>query len=65
MQERVASGGYKDASEVFKDLELVFNNAMDYNEEGSQIWKDASQLKVCISQNTQKVLKTCFTNIIS
>ena len=54
MRERVASGGYKDASEVFKDLELVFNNAMDYNEEGSQIWKDASQLKVCIPQTLRK-----------
>ena len=46
VQQKIASNGYKDPLEIYADLNLVFRNAMYYNEEGSQIWKDAAQLKV-------------------
>ncbi|KAI0932780.1 hypothetical protein AcV5_004095 [Taiwanofungus camphoratus] len=36
---------YKDPSDVYTDLSLVFLNALYYNEEGSQIAKDATSLK--------------------
>ena len=32
---------------MFDDLNLVFLNALHYNEDGSQIAKDATTLKVC------------------
>ena len=38
---------YKVAEDVYDDLTLVMLNAEFYNEEGSQIWKDAATLKVC------------------
>jgi chromatin structure-remodeling complex subunit RSC1/2 len=37
---------YKDVLDVYTDLSLVFWNAMYFNEEDSQIWQDASSLKV-------------------
>ena len=39
--------GYGDVFEARADLDLVFSNALAYNEEGSQIAKDATALKVC------------------
>ncbi|KAI0757457.1 hypothetical protein C8Q80DRAFT_101939 [Daedaleopsis nitida] len=36
---------YKNSLDVFEDLNLVFLNALYYNEEGSQISKDAETLK--------------------
>lgn len=49
IQERIASNDYKDSLEIYEDLSLVFRNAMYYNEDGSQIWRDAATLKVCAS----------------
>lgn len=39
---------YKDPLDVFTDLQLVFLNALYYNEDGSQIAKDAAALKVIL-----------------
>ena len=39
--------GYDKVLDVYEDLALVFLNALYYNEEGSQIAKDASFLKAC------------------
>ncbi len=39
---------YKNALDAFQDLNLVFLNALYYNQEGSQIAKDAATLKVSI-----------------
>lgn len=33
--------------QLWADVELIFTNAMYYNEPGSDIWKDAKRLKVC------------------
>ncbi|PCH33194.1 hypothetical protein WOLCODRAFT_93094 [Wolfiporia cocos MD-104 SS10] len=48
IQADLAKNKYKDARDVFKDLELVFLNALYYNEEASQIAKDAATLKVLL-----------------
>lgn len=36
---------YQDLDQVVQDIELMFENAMGYNEEDSQIYKDAIELK--------------------
>ena len=42
----LAKNQYRDPLQVYEDLNLVFLNAVFYNEEESQISKDASDLKV-------------------
>jgi chromatin structure-remodeling complex subunit RSC1/2 len=42
----VEKGRYKDAAVVYEDVNLVFANALHYNEFDSQIAKDANTLKV-------------------
>ena len=44
----VEKGDYKNAQQVFSDLNLVFSNALWFNEEQSQVAKDATALKVCL-----------------
>ena len=44
----LAQNKYKDPLDAFQDLQLVFLNALYYNEPGSQISKDASTLKVSL-----------------
>ena len=46
IQAGVAKGRYKEATDVFTDISLVFWNALFYNEAGSQIALDAESLKV-------------------
>ncbi|TDL22417.1 hypothetical protein BD410DRAFT_821293 [Rickenella mellea] len=45
IKEMLQKNKYKDALVVFSDLSLVFLNALFYNEDGSQIAKDAATLK--------------------
>ena len=42
----LAQNKYRHALDAFEDLNLVFLNALHYNEDGSQIAKDATTLKV-------------------
>ena len=51
MKSSLAKSRYKDALQVYEDLNLVFLNALFYNEDGSQIAKDAKTLKVCLRLN--------------
>ena len=37
---------YSTLSDWFKDMELVFDNAMEYNEPGSRVYRDAKLLLV-------------------
>lgn len=37
---------YSTPSDWFKDMELVFENAMEYNEPGSRVYRDAKLLLV-------------------
>lgn len=37
---------YSKLSDWFKDMELVFDNAMEYNEPGSRVYRDAKLLLV-------------------
>ena len=43
----LAQNKYKNPLDVYEDLNLVFLNALHYNEDASQIAKDATTLKVC------------------
>ncbi|EPQ61248.1 hypothetical protein GLOTRDRAFT_135767 [Gloeophyllum trabeum ATCC 11539] len=45
VQEKLKKNSYRNVMDAYEDLNLVFLNAMYYNEEGSQIWKDANTLK--------------------
>ncbi|KAF9261985.1 hypothetical protein L218DRAFT_869069 [Marasmius fiardii PR-910] len=47
-------GRYKDPLDVYTDLALVFWNALFYNEEGSQITRDAEALKKILETEWQK-----------
>jgi chromatin structure-remodeling complex subunit RSC1/2 len=40
-------GRYKEPLDVYRDISLVFWNALFYNEPKSQIAADAESLKVC------------------
>ena len=51
IKEGVEKDRYKDVSDVYNDLALVFWNALYYNEEGSQISNDAMTLKVRCNSN--------------
>ena len=48
IQAGVEKGQYKEASDVYTDLSLVFWNALFYNESDSQIALDAGSLKVSV-----------------
>lgn len=37
---------YHNASDFANDVELVFSNALDFNQEHTQIWDDALVLRV-------------------
>ncbi|KAH9920304.1 uncharacterized protein B0H18DRAFT_1024740 [Fomitopsis serialis] len=48
IQNNLAKNKYRDPLDVFTDLDLVFMNALYYNEDGSQIAKDAKTLKAML-----------------
>ncbi|KAK7019739.1 hypothetical protein VNI00_017979 [Paramarasmius palmivorus] len=50
----VEKGRYKDSLDVYTDLALVFWNALYYNEETSQIAKDATTLKNILESEWKK-----------
>ncbi|KAK2459787.1 hypothetical protein APHAL10511_008219 [Amanita phalloides] len=57
----LAKNRYKDARDVYKDISLVFWNALYYNEPGSQITSDAKTLKTVLESEWKKksVLPSC------
>ncbi|PPQ69200.1 hypothetical protein CVT26_003640 [Gymnopilus dilepis] len=54
IQAGVAKGRYKEATDVYTDLSLVFWNALFYNESGSQIALDAETLKTILETEWRK-----------
>ncbi|THH23252.1 hypothetical protein EUX98_g7931, partial [Antrodiella citrinella] len=48
VKDALAKNKYKSALHVYEDLNLVFLNALYYNEEGSQIAKDAITLRTLL-----------------
>lgn len=42
---RIASTYYKSLQEFIADVNLMFHNAMTYNEDGSMVFDDATQLR--------------------
>lgn len=47
---KLREDGYENCLAVLKDLNLVFLNALHYNEDGSQVSQDAEKLIVSASQ---------------
>ncbi|TIA92661.1 hypothetical protein E3P81_01412 [Wallemia ichthyophaga] len=45
INKNMAEKFYTTISEIVEDMELMFNNAMHFNEEGSEIYNDARELK--------------------
>ncbi|EKM60679.1 uncharacterized protein PHACADRAFT_246748 [Phanerochaete carnosa HHB-10118-sp] len=54
VKEALAKNTYKDPLQAYEDLNLVFLNALFYNEETSQISKDAAQLKRMLDEEWRK-----------
>ncbi|KZV81764.1 hypothetical protein EXIGLDRAFT_685606, partial [Exidia glandulosa HHB12029] len=50
IQDNLAKGNYSSAHAVWEDLNLIFDNALLYNEEQSQIAQDAVTLKKALSE---------------
>ena len=46
VKEQLSKNAYRDPLQAYEDMNLVFLNAMFYNEEMSQISRDAGTLKV-------------------
>ncbi|KAI0085714.1 hypothetical protein BDY19DRAFT_896215 [Irpex rosettiformis] len=61
----LAKNKYKDPLQAYEDLNLVFLNAIFYNEEESQISKDASELKALLDKGwkARSALPTVPTNL--
>ncbi|KAF9007885.1 hypothetical protein BDQ17DRAFT_1455107 [Cyathus striatus] len=54
IRDGVEKGRYREASDVYTDLSLVFWNAIFYNETGSQIVNDAESLKKVLEAEWKK-----------
>ncbi|THG96542.1 hypothetical protein EW026_g5306 [Hermanssonia centrifuga] len=50
VKESLAKNKYQDPLQLYEDLSLVFLNALFYNEDGSQISKDADSLKTILDK---------------
>lgn len=49
VQTKHAGRRYDSWEEFFDDMELMCNNAMEYNADGSQVFQDAQQIMVRLS----------------
>ena len=47
MQKRLKRKEYSTSNDFAKDVELVFDNAIQFNADHTPIWEDAQQLRVC------------------
>lgn len=47
MQKRLKRKEYPTSNDFAKDVELVFDNAIQFNADHTPIWEDAQQLRVC------------------
>ena len=48
---------YNSEKELMMDLKLMFNNARQYNEDGSQIYNDANTLEKAMKKKDRRVKK--------
>jgi chromatin structure-remodeling complex subunit RSC1/2 len=46
VKEELKTGGYNECMDAFKDLETIFLNALNYNEDTSGIYADAEKFRV-------------------
>lgn len=47
LQKKQKRRKYQSVDHFMKDVDTMFNNAKHYNEDESQIYKDANQLQAC------------------
>lgn len=47
MQKRIKRHEYATSADFARDVELVFDNAIQFNADHTPIWEDAQQLRVC------------------
>ncbi len=57
IEKRLKSAYYDTLEQYEEEMQRLFQNAMFYNEVGSQIYKDAEFLKVCRLFDAPNVLK--------
>ena len=50
-QKKLKEKQYARAADFAEDVELIFSNAMQFNQEGTQIWLDALTMRVCLNQS--------------
>ena len=48
LQKRLKRKEYHSSAEFATEMELVFSNALTFNEEHSPVWEDAVQLRVSL-----------------
>ncbi len=46
-QSKMIARPYGSPDQFYQDVDLMCNNAMFYNEDGSMVYNDAQQIKVC------------------
>ena len=66
VRDQLAKNKYKDPLQAYEDLNLVFLNAVFYNEDVSQIAKDAKLLKVrsLLPGLHGSILTTCIFTVL-
>ncbi|CAE6483267.1 unnamed protein product [Rhizoctonia solani] len=66
IREKLGKGRYKSPADVHSDLELVFANAIHFNEESSVISNDARTLQVLFIEDIQvQILSFCIQGVLS
>ena len=48
LQDKCSSGEYENIEQLREDVHLLVNNAKIYNEDGSQVYKDAESIWVMV-----------------
>ncbi|KAI7874767.1 Bromodomain-containing protein [Lichtheimia hyalospora FSU 10163] len=56
IEDKMKRQQYSTLSDWFKDMELVFDNAMEYNEPGSRVYRDAKLLLRLLNRTKEKIL---------
>lgn len=54
-QKKLKDKQYSGAAEFADDVELIFSNAMQFNQENTQIWFDAVTMRVSADQHVREL----------
>lgn len=56
LRKRINAGGYKTVTEFQDDFKLMFNNARQYNQEGSWVYNDAEEMERVFDATYNRVM---------